>query len=55
MDQYDQSFYIVYLYRDNSDLKIDQIGVKEGIEFGYVYDFGDNIQCCIKLNEILPV
>lgn len=40
---------------DNSDVKINQMGLKEGIEFGYVYDFGDNIQCSIKLNEILPV
>jgi len=37
---------------ENSNLKIDQIGLKEGFELGYVYDFGNNIQCLIILNEI---
>lgn len=39
---------------DNSDLKIDQIGLKAGIQFGYVYDFGKDIQCHIRLDDILP-
>lgn len=39
---------------ENSELQIDQIGLQEGIEMGYVYDFGDDIQCLVKLNEILP-
>lgn len=39
---------------ENSELKLDQIGLEAGVEMGYVYDFGDDIQCLIKLDEILP-
>jgi hypothetical protein len=38
---------------DNSKLILDQIGLEVGVEMGYVYDFGDDIQCLIKLDEIL--
>lgn len=40
---------------DNSELTIEQLQLEEGAELGYVYDFGDDVQCLLTLNEIQPI
>ncbi len=40
---------------DNSNLTIENLQLEEGSELGYVYDFGDDVQCLLTVNEIQPL
>jgi hypothetical protein len=39
---------------DNSDLIIDDLNLSKGSELGYVYDFGDDIQSMLRVEEVIP-
>jgi len=39
---------------ENSTLTIDQLGLSTGSQLGYVYDFGDNIQSMLKVEQVMP-
>lgn len=38
----------------NSSLTIDALMLSPGSEIGYVYDFGDDIQSILKVEEVTP-
>ena len=37
---------------DNSDISIDELSLSIGSEMGYVYDFGDDIQSVIRVEDL---
>jgi len=39
---------------DNSTLTIDELQLSKGSEIGYVYDFGDDIQSILRVEEVMP-
>ena len=39
---------------ENSTLTIDELDLSKGAELGYVYDFGDDIQSVLTVDEVRP-